>query len=83
MGRYCSYPLPNIQNLSQLNPAGQITRITLHYCSCSHLWDVGSLLVRDGVPVDAGEPGVVLEVLDAVLTQPHLRAANQPGLREK
>ena len=38
--------------------------------------------MRDGVPVDAGEPGVVLEVLDAVLTQPHLRAANQPEFGE-
>ena len=34
--------------------------------------------MRDRVPVDAGEPGVVLEVLDAVLTQPHLGAANKP-----
>ena len=43
--------------------------------SRSYLWDVGGLLMRDRAPVDAGEPWMVLEVLDAVLSQPHLGSA--------
>ena len=43
--------------------------------SRSYLWDVGGLLMRDRAPIDAGEPWMVLEVLDAVLSQPHLGSA--------
>ena len=41
------------------------------------LWDVGGLDFGDGLPVHSGEPRVVPEVLDAVLTQPDLSRANQ------
>lgn len=41
--------------------------------------DVGSLTSADVVPVDAGEEGVALEVLNAVLSQPMLTRADQPA----
>ena len=41
------------------------------------LWDVGCLDFGDGLPVHSGEPRMVPEVLDAVLTQPDLSRTNQ------
>ena len=41
------------------------------------LWDVGRLDFGDRLPVHSGEPRVVPEVLDAVLTQPDLSRTNQ------
>lgn len=40
--------------------------------------DVRCLCVANVLPVDAGEEGVLLELLDAVLTQPTLSTADQP-----